>query len=217
MTTTNLARDAHRQIIRMILEGALKPGEILQEAALGQRLNMSRTPVREAIKRIESEGLAEMNGRFVRVRKITPEEVDEIFFLRLALEPRSARDATAIDPDLLDQMELRIRDLMRNGPGQDDLQWHVDNDFHRLIATAAGNRSVAKVISDLQRRTCIFDHTQVPARFLKGCTEHLEILNALRRRDAAQAETMMRLHLENARDAIFGRLDDIKSTGAYSA
>ncbi|RYH06086.1 GntR family transcriptional regulator [Tropicimonas sp. IMCC6043] len=207
MTSSNLAREAYSKIIDMIIDGTLKPGEILQEAALGNLLDMSRTPVREAIKRIESEGLAELQGRFTRLRRVAPEEVEEIFFIRLSLEPDCANAAGAIAPEALDEIEALTHAIMREGPGESDRQWHVDGKFHAMIADAAGNRTVAKVISDLHKRTCIFDHRVVPERFLKGCEEHLEIIGALRRGDTADASEKMRCHLENARDAILKRLD----------
>ena len=210
MSFSNLAIEAHRQILRMILEGELKPGEVLQEAVLGERLEMSRTPVREAIKRIQSEGLAEVQGRFTKVRRISPDEIEEIFFIRLTLEPGCARDAVSIRPAQLDDMENRVMALMREGPGEDNAAWHTDDAFHGMIATAAGNRATAKVISDLHSRTCIFDHSQVPARFLKGCAEHLDIIDALRHGEGDRAEAAMRAHLEHARDAIFRRLDTLK-------
>jgi DNA-binding GntR family transcriptional regulator len=211
MTTSSLALSAHRQILRMILEGNLKPGEVLQEAVLGERLEMSRTPVREAIKRIQNEGLAEAQGRFTKVRQINHDEIEEIFFIRLALEPDCARNATGIDPARLDEMESQVIALMRNGPSKDDLAWHIDDAFHNMIALAANNRSTAKVISSLHARTCIFDHSQVPARFLKGCAEHLDIIDALRNGEADRAESAMRDHLEHARDAIFRRLGTLKN------
>ncbi|MDX2485476.1 MAG: GntR family transcriptional regulator [Pseudodonghicola sp.] len=207
MSDRTLVQQAHRRILHMILEGDLKPGEILQEAALGERLQMSRTPVREALKRILSQGLAEVQGRFTRVRRINAAEVEEIFFLRLALEPNCAREAIQIDPDLLDAMEVRTIALMRQGPGDEDVEWHTDNEFHQMIALAAGNRATARLIANLHRRTAIFDHTLVPARFLKGWADHLDIIDALRHKDGLRAEKALRAHLEGARDAIFRRLE----------
>lgn len=208
---TSLARDAHRRIIGMILEGILKPGDALQEAPLGDALGMSRTPVREAIKRIESEGLVVADGRFIRVRQLGGAEIEEIFFLRLELEPACARAAAkAVLPDIA-LLEGRIDALIQAGPVEgDETQWHVDSDLHGMIARAAGNHTVADVIMGLHRRTCIFDHTQVPERFLNGCREHLEILAALRDGDGIAAEAAMRRHLVRARDAIFSRLHQIK-------
>lgn len=210
----SLARTAHRRIIGMILVGALKPGDALQEAALGEMLGMSRTPVREAIKRIESEGLAVAGGRFTRVRQLGMAEIEEIFFLRLELEPACARLAAATPPPLpeIDDVEARIRTLMREGPGteNDETQWHIDNDLHEMIARAAGNGTIADVIAGLHRRTCIFDHTQVPERFLRGCEEHLEILRMVRAGDGVAAETAMARHLTHARDAILVRLNQLQ-------
>lgn len=210
--TRSLARDAHQRIIGMILEGALKPGDALQEASLGEALGMSRTPVREAIKRIESEGLAVADGRFTRVRHIDAAGIDEVFFLRLELEPACARAAASAPPPDIAEIEERIRKLMQDGPADnDDTQWHVDSDFHDTIARASGNRTVAGVIAGLHRRTCVFDHTQVPERFIRGCREHLEILDAIRSGDGAAAEAAMASHLTHARDAILARLQEIKS------
>lgn len=213
-TDVSLVSKAHHEILRMILEGELKPGEVLQEAALGERLAMSRTPVREAMKRILSEGLAEVQGRFTRVRRCSEAEVDEIFFIRLSLEPTCAAAAIGIARDELDAMEARVMALMREGPGDEGRAWDTDNEFHQMIALAAGNRATAKVIANLHRRTAIFDHTQVPARFLKGCAEHLDILDALRDHDGERAEKAMRAHLEGARDAIFRRLQTLNADRA---
>ncbi|WP_323718004.1 GntR family transcriptional regulator [Paracoccus aminovorans] len=209
----NLAREAHRRIIGMILDGRLKPGDALQEAALGEALGMSRTPVREAIKRIESEGLAGSSGRFTRVRRIGPDEIEEIFFLRLALEPGCARAAAATPPPGLDAAEASIRDLMRQGAGADlaDAQREADSGLHELIAAAAGNRSVEAVLAGLRRRTCIFDHTQVPDRFLSGCHEHLDIVAAIRAGDGPAAAAAMTRHLTHARDAVLARLQQIQN------
>ncbi|TKT69594.1 GntR family transcriptional regulator [Aquamicrobium sp. LC103] len=209
--SSNLARNARRRIIDMILNGTLKPGDALQEAALGDILGMSRTPVREAIKRIESEGLAVSAGRFIRVRHLTPAEIEEIFFLRLQLEPISARAAIRLPAPLIDGMEARIRTLMTDGPDGDDLQWRIDDDLHAMLARAAGNRTTESVIAGLRNRTCVFDHNQVPERFLKGCEEHLEILAAIRSGDADAVETAVARHLEHARDAVLARLQQLQS------
>lgn len=205
-----LAQQAHRRILRMILDGSLPPGEILQEAALGTRLRMSRTPVREATKRILDEGLVEVRGRFTQVRRIGAAEVEEVFFIRLMLETDTARRALHIRPAILDAMEQRIIELMRNGPVAEDVERDTDDAFHRMIADAAGNRTAAKLIADTHRRTCIFDHALVPARFLKGCAEHLDIIDALRNGDGPRASKAMHAHLEGARDAILRRLDSLQ-------
>lgn len=198
--------EAYRRIISMIFEGALKPGDLLQEAALGEQFGMSRTPVREAIKRLESEGLAEADGRFTRVRRVTADEVDEVFFLRLELEPLAARSAVRLPPGQVDALEACVRHLMASDPGANDLQRQTDYEFHHALGREYGNQAMLETIAALHRRTCVFDHTQVPERFLVGCEEHLQILDAVRSGNADAVETSVRQHLEHARDAVLGRL-----------
>lgn len=190
----------------MILTGQLLPGDALQEAKLGELLDMSRTPVREAIKSIEAEGLAERDGRFLRVRRLSEEDVNEIFLLRETLEVHGTRMATALPPATLDAMKSRIHALMQSGPGEGEEHWRVDEDFHLMLAGAAENRTLVRALRDLRLRTCMFDHTRLPQRFLKGCEEHLAIIDALENGDAPQAAALMSGHIRNARDAILNRL-----------
>jgi DNA-binding GntR family transcriptional regulator len=201
-----LAEEAHQRIISMIFEGVLKSGDLLQEAALGEVFGMSRTPVREAIKRLESEGLAVVEGRFTRVRNVTPADVEEVFFLRLELESQAARFAVRIPPAQIDAMEAKVRQLMISDPTVNDLHRQTDYEFHALLGREFGNSAVMQTIAALHRRTCIFDHTQVPERFLVGCKEHLDILDAVRSGNADIVEQRLRTHLEHARDAVLNRL-----------
>jgi DNA-binding GntR family transcriptional regulator len=112
-----LAQQATGKIIEMVLSGTLMPGDGLQEAKLGEMLDMSRTPVCKAIKRIEADGLAVQDGRFLKVRALTAAEVEETFFLRGVLEAHCARQATSLPVAVLDELEARIRRLQLHGPG----------------------------------------------------------------------------------------------------
>lgn len=204
--TQNLAKDAHQRIIAMMFDGALTPGDALREAALGDQLGMSRTPVREAIKRIESEGLAFRDGRSIRVRRLPLSEIEEVFLLRLALEPALAPAAVRLASDRLDQMEARIRALIQAGPDHDDAHWQTDNDFHDLLVEGAGNQTARAVLLGLRQRTCVFDYKVVPERFLEGCAEHLRILDAVRRGQPEAVQAELRHHLQQARDAVLACL-----------
>ena len=201
-----LAQQAYGKIIEMILSGTLTPGDALQEAKLGEVLDMSRTPVREAIKRIEAEGLAVPDGRFLKVRRLTAAEVEEIFFLRRVLESHCARQAISVNTSVLDELDARIRHLQRYGPGEEDEQRRVDDDLHRVLALSTRSEMMVGTINDLRRRTCMFDHTNLPNRFLKSCEEHLEMLAALRAGDGEKAGFLMGEHITHARDAILERL-----------
>lgn len=201
-----LARQARDRIIEMIFAGELVPGDALSEGRLGQLLDMSRTPVREAMKFIEAEGLAVRQGRFLRVRKLEPAEVREIFFLREILEAHGARAAVALPGETIDNLRARVEAVMRTGPG--DEQWRVDDDFHRTIAAASGNPMLVTAVESLRLRTCMFDYSRVPDRFLKGCREHLAILDALKAGKSEEAARLMSTHILHARDAILTRLEE---------
>lgn len=202
----NLSQKAHQQIIAMMFDGVLAPGDALREASLGEVLGMSRTPVREAIKRIATEGLAVNDGRMIRVRRLLLPEIEEVFFLRLALEPVLARAAVRLEPVRLDEMEQRIHWLMAVSPEHRDHHWQVDDQFHDLIAGAAGNQTAQQVLHSLRQRTCVFDHKLLPDRFLQGCMEHLHILHAVRAGDPDAVQHHMTRHIEQARDAVLARL-----------
>lgn len=209
--TEPLSTRAYARIIQMILSQALPPGAALQEGKLADRLEMSRTPVREAMKRIEAEGLALRDGRFLRVRTLTRPEVTEIFDLRTVLEGFCARLAVTLPPATLAAMADRVRALIASGPGAGDVQRKVDADFHALIARASENRTMMRTIADLRLRTCMFDVHQVPDRFAEGCREHLAILEALAAGDAALAEARMIAHVRQAGQAILGRLETLEA------
>ena len=93
MERTSRSQDAYQEILVMIGDGKLAPDDLLQEAPLGVVLGMSRTPIREALRRIEANELAHRKGRFLRVRGPTPEEISEIFVLLDLLEPYCIRPA----------------------------------------------------------------------------------------------------------------------------
>ncbi|MEQ3626037.1 MAG: GntR family transcriptional regulator [Celeribacter sp.] len=220
MTGSSLARDAHARILSMIVDGELKPGDILQEAPLGARLDMSRTPVREALKRLESEGLARMQGRFTRLRTLPKAEVEEIFFLRQAVEPACAHAAASriaaarTDPAEIIAMTNRLADLPRHGTEQPQgrTEWQLDTALHVLVAETAGNRATARVIADLHRRMSIFSHGLLPERLTASRTQHQQIFEAIAAGDPETAEAAMHRHLSDACDAILSRLDDLVPT-----
>lgn len=204
-----LSERAHAKIIGMILSRMLEPGAILQEAKLGELLGMSRTPVREAMKRIEAEGLARKEGRFLRVRALSEAEVAEIFTLREALESFCARHAGTVARAELDAMTARVTALMQTADSTE--QRRIDDDFHRMIARASGNATLEQSIAGLRLRTCMFDIHQVPQRFLQGCEEHLAILDALRQGDGTAAEHLMAQHIRHAGAAVIARLETLRT------
>jgi DNA-binding GntR family transcriptional regulator len=111
-----------------------------------------------------------------------------------------------VNASVLDELDARIRHLQRHGPGEEDEQRRVDDDLHRVLAISTRSDMMVSTIDDLRRRTCMFDHTNLPNRFLKSCEEHLEMLAALRAGDGEKAGFLMGEHITHARDAILERL-----------
>lgn len=205
--TQSLAQQARAKIIEMIFSGTLKPGDALHEAQLSEGLAMSRTPVREAIKRMEYEGLLARDGRFQRVRLPSPGEIVEIFLLRTAIETETARASINLPLPVFDDMERRIHDFMAAAPGEGEDEWNIDDAFHRMMARATNNPILLRTLDNLRLRTYVFDRSRVPERFVKGCQEHLRIIDALREADAETAARHAAAHLANARDAILACLE----------
>jgi len=205
--TQSLAHQARAGIIEMIFSGTLKPGDALHEAHLSAQLNMSRTPVREAFKRMEYEGVLAREGRFLRVRLPSPGEIFEIFLLRTEIEMETARAAVHLPLVVFDDIESRIRAFMSAGPGEGEDEWVVDDAFHRMMARATNNPILLRTLDNLRLRTYVFDRLRVPERFTKGSQEHLRVLDALREADADAAARYTETHLTNARDAILACLE----------
>jgi DNA-binding GntR family transcriptional regulator len=205
--TQSLMHQARARIIEMIFSGDLKSGDALHEAELSERLSMSRTPVREAFKRMECEGMLAREGRFLRLRMVDAAEVEEIFLLRAAIETETARAAVHLPRSVFEDMTARIRAFMASGPGEGEDEWSIDDAFHRMMARATNNPILLHTLDGLRLRTYVFDRSRVPERFLLGCEEHLTILDALRDGDGDKAAHLMLMHLAHARDAILSCLE----------
>ncbi len=201
------AARARSEMLNLILSGRLPVGEPLQERQLAEMLEMSRTPIREALGRLEAESVVERRGKTLFVRQISIQEIKEVLAVREQLEGYAARQAAGriaiVD---IERLTKRINALANAKNIVADEHWDVDDALHNLIGSASGNAVLAQMISDLRVRTRMFDHDRVPDRFLPGCGEHLTILKAIAEGDDTAAEAAVQLHIRNARQGIFDRL-----------
>lgn len=203
----NVSAVAYEQLRARLLSGALAGGSIIQERRLADELGLSRTPVREALQRLEGEGLLTRQDRFLRVVEITVREVMEILAVRQSLEGDAVRAACGrISPALLDEIRGRIAAMGEAGAVGDDVHWAVDDLVHLSIARESGNRLLLRLVSDLRQRTRLFGLHRIPSRFEPGKAEHLAILDALEAGDAEEAARRMRTHIGHAREGILGAL-----------
>lgn len=204
----NLAARAYERILDLVLTGGLPGGAPLQERRLAELLDISRTPIREALGRLETDGVVERHaGRFLKVREISVQEMIEVLLVRELLEVKAAAVAAArIDRATAAALAKDVKRLLDEGPGDPARHWAVDDAIHDAIARASGNGVLRGLIRDLRLRTRLFDVERMPDRFAPGLHEHLAILDALVERDAAAAQAAMAEHIANVRESIVRKL-----------
>ncbi|MBW9089106.1 GntR family transcriptional regulator [Rhizobium wenxiniae] len=212
-TDKRLALQAYEQILNLILSGAAQPGAMVTERRLAETLNMSRTPIRDALLMLEGEGLLIRQGsRGLQVKQMRIEDYMDALQVRLLLEPEAARLAAGHMPAAaLDELEADLKTLLghpEGGEGKPDRGSvrDVDDRLHGGIGDAAGNPQLAHIIRTLRRQTQIFDLRSMPERFDATCREHLAIVSALRESRGDDAAQLMRDHLSHVKDSIIGRL-----------
>lgn len=204
-----LGDTTHDRLRRMIVSGELPAGTRLQEKAFADRLGVSRTPVREAIARLVSEGLVTRSqGGVPVVNQISISEIIEILHIRRLLECESARQAATVHAQVEPLLSLRARTeaLLAGGMTTPAEHADLDEELHTTIARVSGSRLLAELVQNLKLKTRIFDKGFIPERFEPGLKEHLDILDAILARDSSRAETAMRRHLDNVRESILASI-----------
>ncbi|MDG1997311.1 MAG: GntR family transcriptional regulator [Emcibacteraceae bacterium] len=200
----SLGERTYRLISKMILNGDLVYGDPVGERRLAEKLQVSRTPVREAISRLEAEGFLERSGGRVIVREVRLKEFVEILHVRKLLECDAAREAASnIDIKELHKLRATIKDLMQKKSVTALELRDVDDMFHNFIAESSNNKLIIELIKDLRRRTAMFDHERLPNRKRPGNKEHLKIIDALEKGDGALASARMARHINNVHSSIF--------------
>jgi DNA-binding GntR family transcriptional regulator len=199
---------AYETIRDRILNGTFAVDDHLVEADLAAQLDVSRTPVREALRRLASEGLVTFQpNRGARVAGWSDAELAEIFELRALLESYGARlaaaRATDEDLDRMRELAARMEDLVAADPGQEDFHQVAlaNNAFHLAVLRAAGNERLVGILTSLvhvplvQRTFAGYS----PAAIQRSLAHHRECIDALARRDGLWAESVMRAHILAAR------------------
>ena len=206
-----LANSMHDQVAErlreLIFDGTLAPGSFLDEVRLCEQLEISRTPLREALKVLVAEGLARHEPRRgCFVAQITERDVDEIFPVIGLLEGRAAFEATqkATQADI-NALEALHERLQRHADAGDINEYYAANlAIHEAFITLADNRWLAQSIGDLRKilRLARLQQLHAPGRLDNSLHEHQDVFAALKRRDADAAEQAMRHHLIAQREAL---------------
>ena len=197
-----------------IRTGKLPPGSRLRETEIAARLAVSRTPVREAIRRLEAEGLVDHLPRSgAVVRKLDYPELMELYEMRTVLEGTAARlAARAASPVELEEL-VAINDEMRAAAGRPEVVIGLNRQFHKLLLDAARNRFLLRAMATVENTLLILGSSSMakPDRAREAVDEHREVLDALLARDGAAAEAAMRRHMERAQ---FARLRILRRANA---
>lgn len=186
-----------------IIQGRLAPGARLVEVELAQMLGVSRTPLREAILRLEHEGWLErqLNGG-VQVAPLLLDEVEQTYQARAALEGIIARQAVErITPEQLAELEM-LTELMaaRQSTGKLAEMVTLGKSFHQIIHEASGNRVCVQLLRMLNDRADRYKHLSVilPGRAERAALEHRRLLECFKARHPRRAEAEMRRHVLDA-------------------
>ena len=201
---TSLSNRVYASIREGILNGKYKEHDELREITLGSELGVSRTPVREALRQLELEGLVEiLPNRGAYVRGINEEDVFEIYSIRSLLEGLAARWAAEhITKEQLDELEEVIflsEYHMKKEEENVELMAQYDSRFHEILYEASGSRFLSKVLKEyheyvkLARKMSV----QSPDRARKSVREHKQILIAIQEKDPDMAEQLANEHIRH--------------------
>jgi DNA-binding GntR family transcriptional regulator len=180
-----------------ILKGTLKPGEKVAEPELAERFGISRTPIREAFRQLESEGyLTVIPRKGAVVTSFSERDVEEFYAIRSILEGYAARMAaeklTDKDIDRLEAINNRLQQLA----GKEDVKtfFRVHNDFHELFIKAAGNRKLLDFLNQLVMKfnRLRMASLSLPGRMENSVQAHKKIIEAFKNHDGEEAEILAR-------------------------
>jgi len=204
---SSLHDDAAERLRERIFAGELAPGSFLDEVRLAEELEISRTPLREALKVLTAEGLVRHEPRRgCFVNEVTEQDLDEIFPVIALLEGRCAYEAArnASDADL-QTLEVLHDKLSRHAKARRINEYYAANfAIHEAIITLAANRWLEQVITGLRKivKLARLQQLHAPGRLEQSLSEHLAVFAALKARDPEGAEAAMRTHLTRQREAL---------------
>jgi DNA-binding GntR family transcriptional regulator len=215
-TSKFAAQETTAQLRAEILEGEFLPGERLGEVELAGRFGVSRTPVREALRALESEGLVELQpGRGASVVDLTEQSLEAIFEMRARVEGLAAHNAaTSLAADELERLRERasrisgIVEASSGSPDRADIAeiYDLNKQFHGAIVAASSSTLMARSFNEMIHTVVLMRTYQSfdPEALRRSAGHHLEIVAAFEARDGDWAESVMRSHLFSARASLLG-------------
>lgn len=202
---------------QMIVTGAVQPGDMLAETALAQDFDVSRTPIREALKQLEREGLVEVRSRVgTFVRKPTQREIHEMFQLKEAFEGLAAGLLARRGPvpELVQLQENVARSQEAVERGDTELYSELVHEFHSTLVAGADNHKLAEhydlLMNQLAYHRIVSQTLSLPGRLRNSVSEHQAIIDAVSSKDPLAAELVMRRHVaSSSQSAALAALNEI--------
>lgn len=206
---TSRADDVYEAIFRQLMALKIAPGARISVDGLVRELNVSQTPIREALSRLEAEGLVQKTHLigYSAAPQITKRDFNELYELRLCLEPFAAKAATLnLDADVLVALKEAATQMMMRDGGDERIRYssfaRLDAVFHDKILETAGNQLIRETLWHQHTHFHIFRlmfHARVTDEALD---EHANIMAAFEARDPGAAENAMRIHIERSRSRL---------------
>ncbi|MBQ6527102.1 MAG: GntR family transcriptional regulator [Clostridia bacterium] len=202
----SLADQVFDVIERDILNGTYERGETLTELSLSEQLGVSRTPVREAIRRLVQEHLLEMTNHGVQVVGVSPSDIQDIYEIRYRLESLAARRvAEHATPEQLAQMkeDLDLQAFYTERNDSENIK-EMDSRFHLAIYRACGSAPIQHTLEPLLMRIVKYRKASLaaPDRAVKSLEEHRAIYRAISEHNGDEAERLVKEHIRAASTSI---------------
>ena len=214
-----LTTRAYDSIKQYILEGRLEEADRLTEESLATQLGISKSPIREALNRLESEGFIRIEPRRgAYLRRFSPEEMHELYDVREALEVHVVRTAH-LTPALLAELDKSIK-RSRSLLKVNDRARYIEEDvrFHALLANSTGNRELCRILGNVQNQIWLSRRKTYDLSSSVAPGFHQAIADALRHDNREKAQLAMRRHIANVRERLVAFLaseqDGSKSAAA---
>jgi DNA-binding GntR family transcriptional regulator len=208
----------YARIVALIVSAEYQPGSVLTEAALSRAMGVSRTPVREALLRLEAEGVLE--SAFARgfiVRALSRSEAAELYPILAALEALAVQDAGPAMKPVLGTLRATLSDI--EGCTDAVRRWQLDTGWHETLTSACGNRHLADLIAQLRTSLSRYELAymqQVRSRE-EADRQHREILSALEAGDTGRAASLLTGHWHDGEQLILRWLADSGPASACPA
>ncbi len=195
-----------------IIKGTLKPGKRLKENDMVKLLNVSRTPLREAFVKLESEGLiVKNNAGWYRVAEISTKEIKELVQIRSVMEGLACKEAVKrINSHEIEKLKSLVNDLIDSDDDVEKLR--LGTEFHNTILQVADNEKLISLYRIAMHHFIRYKALTISihGRRDEAGKEHIKILNAFVRRDGAEAEALMRQHIINGGEGLLKKLTKLE-------